>query len=144
MSQSSRTLAITKELTANDTGDTGAHQAGMHIPKDRAVLSFFPLLDSRVRNPRCAIDVYDGDGVLWEFSFIYYNNRRFGGTRDEYRLTRMTPFIRKYDLRPGDRVILRRDSRTELCYIDIERRAAEHSVPPGRLKLGSRWKEIKI
>ena len=144
MTQSGRALAITKELTANDTGDTGAHQAGMHIPKDRAVLSFFPPLDSRDRNPRCAIAFYDDDGMLWEFSFIYYNNRLFGGTRDEYRLTRMTPFIRKYGLRPGDQVILRRDPETELCYIEIRRRAAEHSVPTGRLNLGGRWREIKI
>lgn len=144
MRQRGRTLAITKVLTANDTGDTGGHQAGMHIPKDPEVLSFFPQLDPGVRNPRCVLDVYDDDGVRWEFSFIYYNNRFFGGTRNEYRMTRMTPFIRKYGLRPGDQVVLRRDPEAELCYIGIERRAAEQSVRAGRLKLGTRWKEIKI
>lgn len=144
MRRRGRTLAITKVLTANDTGDTGGHQAGMHVPKDPAVLSFFPRLDPRVRNPRCVVDVYDDDGILWEFSFIYYNNGLFGGTRNEYRLTCMTPFIRKYDLRPGDQVVLRRDPETGTCYIGIERRAAEQAVPTGRLKLGTRWKEIKI
>ena len=144
MSQSNRPLAITKELSANDTGDTGGHQAGILIPKDQTVLSFFPPLDVGTRNPRCLLDFYDDDGVRWKFSFIHYNNIFFGGTRNEYRLTRMTPFIRKHSLRPGDQVTLRRDPSTARCYISSQRRGVQQSVPTDRLKLGSVWREIKI
>jgi hypothetical protein len=42
-----------KQLTANDTGETGAHQAGIHIPKSQKdLLSFLPPLDAS-KEPRC-------------------------------------------------------------------------------------------
>ena len=45
MTKEKKTLAISKELSANDTGATGGHQSGMVIPKDPQILSFFPPLD---------------------------------------------------------------------------------------------------
>ena len=45
-------LAITKELSANDTGHTGGHQAGILIPKNSRILSFFPKLGTESKNPR--------------------------------------------------------------------------------------------
>src|SRR5690349_3215959 len=103
-----RPLAIIKELSANDTGDTGGHQAGILVPKEPRILSFFPQLDGTTKNPRHHLIFHDDDGGRWEFAFIYYNNRYFDGTRNEYRLTRMTPYLRGNGLKPGDHVILRR------------------------------------
>ena len=144
MPHDERPSAITKELSANDTGDTGGHQAGIHIPKSSRVLSFFPKLGTDSKNPRHHLIFYDGDGQRWEFAFIYYNNTFFGGTRNEFRLTRMTPFIRQHGLQPGDRVTLRRELDTgRLCIICERNRAPERSAS-GRLKLGNSWKEIRI
>ena len=94
-----RSAAITKELSRNDTGETGGHQAGMLIPRDPEILLFFPKLDPKEYNPRHRLVFRDPLGSKWTFSFIYYNNRFFGGTRNEYRLTCMTPFIRAHNLR---------------------------------------------
>ena len=144
MSPDKRPLAITKVLSANDAGYTGGHQAGILIPKSSRILSFFPKLGTDVKNPRHHLIFYDVDGQRWEFAFIYYNNRHFGGTRNEFRLTRMTPFIRQHGLQPGDRVTLRREPDSGRRYIACERaRALQHSAS-GRLKLGSSWKEIAI
>jgi hypothetical protein len=99
---------VEKVLSANDTGETGGHQAGLLIPKDVLTLQFFPRLDPSVKNPRCVIDLRDPAGEEWTFNFIYYNNKLFGGTRNEYRLTGMTEFIRRYALKEGDSVIFKR------------------------------------
>jgi hypothetical protein len=104
--------SIGKLLTANDVGKTGAHQAGAHIPKDPEILAFFPALDSDVLNPRVSIQFIDElTGEPWEFAFIHYNNKKFGGTRNEYRLTRMTPWMREVGAAVGDELILTRDDR---------------------------------
>ena len=99
---------VEKVLSANDAGATGAHQAGLLIPKDILTLEFFPPLDPSIKNPRCIIDVRDASGDEWTFNFIYYNNKLFGGTRNEYRLTCMTEFFRCYSLKEGDTVIFKR------------------------------------
>ena len=99
---------VEKVLSANDAGETGGHQAGLLIPKDLLTLAFFPNLDSTVKNPRCVIDLRDSAGDEWTFNFIYYNNKRFGGTRNEYRITCMTDFIRRYSLKGGDVVIFKK------------------------------------
>ena len=69
--------AISKILSANDTGDTGAHQAGILVPKNREILGFFPPLDNSEKNPRYHLPFYDDSDTKWEFAFIYYNNRFF-------------------------------------------------------------------
>jgi Restriction endonuclease EcoRII, N-terminal len=110
--------AIEKTLSANDTGETGGHQAGILVPKGGGVLSFFPRLDPTMKNPRAVIDVMDDAGRDWALRFIYYNNRFFGGTRNEYRLTGMTAFFREFNLKAGDKVILIRESprRTRITF----------------------------
>lgn len=97
---------ISKVLSNSDIGGTVSHQAGICIPKQNEILSFFPELDKRIKNPRETIVFIDNSGYIWEFNFIYYNNKFFGGTRNEYRLTGMIPFIRKNKLKAGDTVIL--------------------------------------
>ena len=104
------THAIEKVLSANDTGETGGHQAGICVPKDSNILSFFPVLNAKLKNPREVLDITDDSGRVWSFAFIYYNSRFFGGTRNEYRLTRMTAFLRDFNLKAGDKIMLRRES----------------------------------
>jgi hypothetical protein len=99
---------IRKKLSANDVGTTGGHQAGILVPKAKPILSFFPVLDSGVKNPRITLVMSDKNGATrWEFNFIYYNNRLFGGTRSEYRLTCMTEYIRSVNAKAGDELLFR-------------------------------------
>ena len=138
---------VAKTLTANDTGETCSHQAGLHIPKDKRILSFFPTLDSSVRNPRVFIVFTDASGQIWEFAFIYYNNQLFGGTRNEYRLTRMTRFIRESGLISGDEVTLHRNAKGvySISYRRATMPKTRRSEPRNlALQLGSGWKIINI
>ena len=130
--------AIEKTLSANDTGETGGHQAGLCVPKDADILAFFPTLDPGIKNPRAPIDVVDETGHEWTFSFIYYNNRFFGGTRNEYRLTCMTPYFKEFNLKAGDTILLRRKSRHNLR-ITFKRATPKSGV----LRLSSSWKVIE-
>lgn len=135
-------MIVEKELSGNDTGETGGHQAGMLIPKDDAILRLFPLLGRETKNPRCVIDFVDETEKTWSFNFIYYNNRFFGGTRNEYRLTGMTGFIRAFNLKTGDFLIFEKAS-PRLWRISYRRKNA--TEPGGALKLiQSAWRIIDI
>jgi hypothetical protein len=136
-----RPRSIVKELSRNDTGETGAHQAGIVIPRDPAILSFFPELDPKDYNPRYQLVFIDPVGKKWMFAFIYYNNRLFGGTRNEYRLTCMTPFIRSHNLRTGDRVNLSRDEENRY-HIGYARNGEQ--ADGERLKMGSGWRIVNV
>jgi len=102
-------VAIEKILSANDLGFTGSHQAGMLIPKQEDLLSFFPTLDPTESNPRVTLHFTDSDNVCWKFNYIYYNNKFRGGTRNEYRLTSMTAYLRSCNLKPGDAIVLQKE-----------------------------------
>lgn len=131
---------ISKVLSANDTGDTGGHQAGILVPKDPEILGFFPPLTPDVKNPRHHLYFTDDTGRQWEFAFIYYNGRLFGGTRNEYRLTRMTPFLREAGLRPGDELVL--EHHEGEGYSVHYSRAHARRITNGVLKLGGGWKVV--
>lgn len=135
---------ISKLLSANDTGDTGGHQAGILVPKDKSLLSFFPKLDADEYNPRVHLIFVDDSEEKWEFAFIYYNNRLHQrGTRNEYRLTRMTKFIRQAGLVPGDEVILTRLA--DAGYqVSFRRQRATAPVAKNTIRLGSGWRVIDI
>lgn len=107
----SRPKSIRKIMSPNDVGKTASHQAGMLIPKEREILSFFPTLDAEEYNPRQHIRFRDEAGQFWEFAFIWYNNALGGrgGTRNEYRLTRMTKFLNGLQLEPGDTLWMARE-----------------------------------
>jgi len=137
----SRPNAIRKHLTRNDAGETRGHQAGVHVPRRQGILEFFPELHTRELNPRCTMEFIDSDNNIWKFNFIYYNNKYFGGTRNEYRLTGMTAFIRFYQLRSGDSLILKRSPGDKLR-ISFER--TDTPDPRGKLKLGTTWKIVNI
>lgn len=128
---------IEKILSANDTGETGGHQAGILVPKDPRILGFFPKLDASIKNPRVVLDVHDDTGHEWALNFIYYNNRFFGGTRNEYRLTGMTLFFREFNLKAGDTLVFRRVSKGHLN-LSYRRTNKRGKV----LKLSGGWKVI--
>ena len=140
-------MTISKVLSANDAGETGGHQAGLLVPKRPELLAFFPLLDSAVKNPRVHLSFNDDLGREWEFAFIYYNNRFFGGTRNEYRLTRMTQYMRDAGLASGDAVILRRAPSGSYSISYRRRHGLSTTVrEPGRpvLRLGDQWTIIDL
>lgn len=132
---------IAKVLSANDTGETGGHQAGILVPKEPHLLSFFPELDPKQYNPRVHLHFLDDGGTFWEFAFIYYNNALFDGTRNEYRLTRMTKFIRQAGLIAGDELILTRDGDR---YFVSYRKQRKLELSGSVLKLGSGWRIVPI
>jgi hypothetical protein len=131
------TNAIEKTLSKNDTGETGGHQAGILVPKDREILGFFPQLEASIKNPRVPLDLLDDTGREWTFMFIYYNNRFFDGTRNEFRVTGMTAYLREFNLKAGDKVILSRES-PRVLRITFKRAGDRQGV----LKLSSSWKVI--
>ncbi|MEK5394291.1 EcoRII N-terminal effector-binding domain-containing protein [Paenibacillus sp. FSL K6-2859] len=134
-------VGIEKTLSLNDTGQTGGHQAGILVPK--TMLFFFPELGIDTKNPRVILRFSDLEGQSWKFNFIYYNNRYFGGTRNEYRLTGMTSYIRQNNLIANDKITLEKtfDNRR---FIKYERINALDQVPNDILVLGSAWKVIKL
>jgi hypothetical protein len=134
---------IAKVLSANDTGETGGHQAGILVPREERLLSFFPTLDASQYNPRCHLRFVDDGGTFWEFAYIYYNNSLFDGTRNEYRLTRMTKYIRQANLAAGDEVILTRDE-SDRYRITHKRKLQAERSKAGVLKLGTGWRVIDI
>lgn len=140
-SDNNKSMIISKILSANDTGETGTHQAGMLVPKSNEILGFFPKLTTEIKNPRVKLRFLDGSNCAWDFMFIYYNNKYFSGTRNEFRLTGMTAFIRENNLKTGDKIILSKDVNNERT-ISYER-VKEISENPV-LKLNNSWKVIKI
>ena len=84
------------------------------------------------------------DGTKWAFNFIYYNNKCFGGTRNEYRLTCMTQYLRAVDSRVGDDLVFSKDENDSI-YVDCVRPESNKAAvnEQGVLVLGGGWKVIK-
>lgn len=100
--------SFAKVLSANDTGATGGHQAGILVPRgDPALLAFFPPLDAAVQNPDAWVEAVDDDGRVWKLRYIYYNNKLHAenGTRNEYRLTHLTKYLRAARAKVGDALV---------------------------------------
>ena len=84
--------AYCKFLSANDTGQTGGHQAGIYISKP-SVPILFDEPGNKGENKEKWVQVRWQDGSETETRFIYYGK----GTRNEYRITnfgRGFPFLR--------------------------------------------------
>lgn len=85
-------IAYCKFLSANDTGETNAHQSGIYIAKN----AFSILFDEpgiRGENKDKHVYISWQEEFLTESRFTYYGR----GTRDEYRITRFGrgfPFLR--------------------------------------------------
>lgn len=137
------TNRIAKVLSANDTGETGGHQAGILVPRQANILAFFPKLDAAQYNPRVHLRFLDDGGTFWQFAFIYYNNKFFDGTRNEYRLTHMTKYIRQAGLVTGDEIILSHDRDADR-YLITHRRQKKTGLVNGVLQLGTGWRVIQL
>ncbi len=122
--------SVSKSLSANDVGLTGAHQAGILVPKDERILGFFPRLAESSKNPSKIISCHILDlGIYADFRFVHYNNKVVeGGTRDEYRLTRMTAVLRDLIARVGDVLIFSKDGAGQIA-LEIVRSGAQREVP---------------
>jgi len=135
-------MKISKILSINDVGKNKSHQAGILVPKNAEFLTFFPSLDSSKKNPRKAIIFEDTSGKEWEFMFIYYNNKFFGGTRNEYRLTRMTGFFRYYELEPEDELFFSKGERDTSYQISYNRKKQSDIEDDSVLRVSRAWKVV--
>ncbi len=85
-------LAYCKFLSANDTGDTGTHQAGIYIAKN-AIAILFDEPGVKGSNKDKIVKIRWQDDFFTTSRFIYYGS----GTRNEYRITRFDrgfPYLR--------------------------------------------------
>lgn len=137
-----------KTLSANDIGANGAHQGGILIPKsEKELLLMLPGLDSKLKNPDAWIICIDDNGGRFRFRFVYYNNRLHdeNGTRNEYRLTHMTSYIKKSGARVGDFFEISKSPTLDTFKIRI----VQNSEPPveepttlhNRIKLRG-WRQV--
>jgi hypothetical protein len=77
-----------KRLQANDTLAARSHQAGPYLPKPFLFAVFPDLRNEGEKNPRVEFNIYiDSQGDHRQVHAIWYNNRLFGGTRNETRIT---------------------------------------------------------
>jgi hypothetical protein len=103
--------AAIKILSENDVGANGSHQAGFLVPKLFVKEGLFEKLADTEINPRLKlkfVDLMDDSEIF--LNYIYYNNKLFGGTRHEYRLTGLTRWIKNHGLKPGDSIQMTRIS----------------------------------
>ncbi|HEY4288002.1 MAG TPA: EcoRII N-terminal effector-binding domain-containing protein [Puia sp.] len=76
--------SFSKFISPNDAGTTGAHQAGLYIPKNSYKLIFdTPGVKGQNKERLAEITWFDGTVAMCRFK--YYG----GGTRNEYRITRL-------------------------------------------------------
>lgn len=129
-----------KRLAANDTLATGSHQAGPYVPKELARLIFPALVESSIINPDATFPVVidSHHSPSTRVRVIYYNNRRFGGTRNEFRFTgwggSASPLLDPEST--GSLVILAfrvADGRVESCRVWLCRDGAEEESAENRI-----------
>lgn len=120
--------SVQKILSENDLGLTRSHQAGFLIPKSLIRAGMFEELGTGELNPRIRLKMEEpSTGERWYFSYIFYNNKFFGGSRSEYRLTGLTSFLRAHSLKPGDSILFTRTSQYDY-EINIQKKLREPSV----------------
>ena len=101
-------IEIQKILTENDLGITKSHQAGFLIPLQLMTYGVFPVLSDETLNPRLKLSLVDLESSLrYSDNYIKYNNKHFGGTRNEYRITGIARFLRLNLLKPGDSIVFK-------------------------------------
>jgi hypothetical protein len=137
-------MKIAKTLTPNDLGLTGGHQAGLHIPKNSPLLDFLPRDQRLIENPRVAVTLVDLDsGHSCCAKLIFYNNALRGGTRDEYRMTGTTAFLRKLGAAVGDELIFDLGSKQGLKVQLVKGvDAGASNQIESHIKLNGKWRFI--
>lgn len=150
------TIRFVKILSANDVGATGAHMAGIAIPKgNHGLIGFLPKLDPSKPNPSEEIDCETDSGEVLRLRYVYYNNKMHvpKGTRNEYRITHLTGFLREANAKEGDTFEISRPSPAGRYRIRVisKARALEKSPDkkspdtdngPVRIRLSSAWRQV--
>lgn len=139
-----------KTLSANDVGETDAHMGGILVPKgDGELLAFLPPLDPSILNPSAWIDCVTPDGQLLRLRFVYYNNKLHApkGTRNEYRITWLTKFLREAGAKSGDTFQISREDEDRPYRIEVLPARivpeVEESDGPVRIRLtSSAWRRV--
>lgn len=139
-----------KTLSANDVGETDAHMGGILVPKgDGELLAFLPKLDPGVLNPSAWIDCSTPDGRILRLRFVYYNNKLHApkGTRNEYRITWLTKFLREAGAKSGDTFQISRENEDGPYRIEVVSTKTEPTSQdddgPVRIKLtSSTWRRL--
>lgn len=140
--------SFSKTLSANDVGTTGTHQAGILVPKgEQELLAFLPPLDTGVKNPDAWIQCTDEQGNQRKFRFVYYNNKLHdkNGTRNEYRLTYMTRYLKAIRAAEGDALEISRVDGAADYSIRLIRKAEAAAEPidiPVRIKITAGWRRV--
>ena len=137
-----------KTLSANDVGTTGGHMGGILIPKgEKELLAFLPSLDAKTLNPSAWIDCVTEQGESLRLRYVYYNNRMHApnGTRNEYRITYMTGYLRQAGAKEGDTFEISRTEGNSSYNIRVVAKQIEAPVEaddgPVRIKL-SGWRRV--
>ncbi len=134
-------LRVQKTLSPNDMGDTRSHQAGIHVPK--GLVHFFPALNECELNPRSNMRLQNEQGVIGTCTYIHYNNKVVsGGTRDEYRITRIRSFLTECGARTGDTIEFNRmgDNQYLVRIVASETKPVSGTVV---VDLASGWKTVR-
>lgn len=138
-----------KTLSANDVGSTGAHMGGILIPKgDGELLAFLPHLDPKEYNPNEWILCVTPDGREFRLRYVYYNNRlhKPTGTRNEYRLTHLTKYLRSEGAKEGDMFeISKKDGAIQyLVNIVPAKKDSDDPVDDGpvRIRISTGWRRV--
>lgn len=140
--------SFSKTLSANDVGATGTHQAGILVPKtEQELLAFLPRLDPGIKNPDAWILCVDEQGIERKFRFVYYNNRLHdaNGTRNEYRLTYMTSYLKEIRAAEGDGLEFSREEGVAVYTIRLVRKpdpVMQATDGPVRIKITSGWRRV--
>lgn len=124
--------AYCKFLSANDTGLTGGHQAGIYVSKP-SISILFAEPGTRGTNMEKWVKVRWQDGLETDTRFIYYGQ----GTRNEYRITnfgRGFPFLRP-EYTGALFVFIKRDDEDYAAYVlnseeDIEQFLGAFGLSP--------------
>jgi len=144
------TKTFIKTLSANDVGTTGGHMGGILVPRgDGQLLAFLPPLDPGIMNPSAWIDCDTPDGQILRLRFVYYNNRLHApnGTRNEYRITYLTKFLRDANAKEGDTFEISKQDGQDRYRIRVIAlaHAAEKPIDedgPVRIKLTTGWRRV--
>lgn len=138
-----------KALSANDVGTTGGHMGGVLVPKaDGELLAFLPPLDGSALNPSAWIDCKTPDGSPLRLRFVYYNNRLHtpSGTRNEYRITYLTKFLRDAGANDGDLFEIAKEDGSSIYRIRVISRGGVQPQAdddgPIRIKLSTGWRRV--
>ncbi|MDP2738622.1 MAG: EcoRII N-terminal effector-binding domain-containing protein [Pseudorhodobacter sp.] len=143
------TKTFIKTLSANDVGTTGGHMGGILVPKgDGELLAFLPPLDPGVLNPSDWIECETPEGQVLRLRFVYYNNRMHAprGTRNEYRITYLTKFLRNSNAREGDTFEISKAEGRDRYLIRVipvvEVGQPDEEDGPVRIRLTTGWRRV--